>query len=221
MSSSDLPTHIHPTKDTEADGSHDIVPFGFSIGQGSRNGLACFPLRPPTPSKSLGPYFGLPRHTHCPDTRDIRQHSFQHKPRSLPSLPLASPDTTWYDRRNHSTEDAGSKQVSARHVVFEEASSQGGFWSGRRLRERFPSAASLHSRSSSMKSSLRDSRIIEHMELNDTLDQISSCDVHEDADVHEISQGLPPPPVNLIRMQTFTCDICGEVIGVKRRREWQ
>ena len=38
---------------------------------------------------------------------------------------------------------------------------------------------------------------------------------------NESSRGLPPPPVTSSEGQAFDCDICGESVQVKRRRDWQ
>ena len=86
-----------------------------------------------------------------------------------------------------------------------------GFWLGGRPARRPSSADSLHSRSSSMNSSLRGSQsIVSIQSLDTTSDQEKN-----------LPRGLPPPPVNISKAQAFDCDICGGNVQVKRRRDWQ
>ena len=78
--------------------------------------------------------------------------------------------------------------------------------------------ASVHSRSSSMNSSLHGRPAFDPQEqypifpgkvTASTLERILSY------------PALPPAPVELGKVTTFNCDICGRKIEVKRRREWQ
>jgi hypothetical protein len=32
---------------------------------------------------------------------------------------------------------------------------------------------------------------------------------------------LPPPPVELEKISSFECDICGKKVSIKRKREWR
>lgn len=97
------------------------------------------------------------------------------------------------------------------HQSHRGRSSPEGFWHGGSPIRRPSSSASLHSRSSNMNSSLHGSQDSIGMKEHDYNPD------HE----NETSRGLPQPPVTLGRSQAFACDICGEMIQVKRRREWQ
>ena len=90
-------------------------------------------------------------------------------------------------------------------------SSHDGFWQGGCPRRRPSSADSLHSRSSSMNSSLHGSGKLIAVQSNN---RMSGYDP-------ETTRGLPPPPVDISEQKCFECDICGEPIQVRRRREWQ
>ena len=78
--------------------------------------------------------------------------------------------------------------------------------------------ASVHSRSSSMNSSLHGRPAFDPQEQDptfaskfpaSTLGRIQSY------------PALPPAPVELGRVTTFNCDICGQKIEIRRRLEWQ
>ena len=86
-----------------------------------------------------------------------------------------------------------------------------GFWNGGAPSRRPSSAASIHSRSSSMNSSLRGSSKLDPYEQDDTIPQVLPSSL----------RGLPGPPVDIKKQQTFNCDICGEVLQVLSRRIWQ
>ncbi|KAL9636572.1 MAG: hypothetical protein Q9204_002207 [Flavoplaca sp. TL-2023a] len=86
-----------------------------------------------------------------------------------------------------------------------------GFWNGGAPSRRPSSAASIHSRSSSMNSSLRGSSKLDPYEQDDTIPPVSSSS----------PRGLPAPPVDIKKQRTFDCDICGEVVQVPSRRVWQ
>ena len=97
------------------------------------------------------------------------------------------------------------------HQTQRGRSSPKGFWHGGPATRRPSSAASLHSRSSSMNSSLRGSEKTVPFSLNYIFDK-----------KNESSRGLPQAPVTLDRSQAFfDCDICGESLLINRRREWQ
>ena len=112
-------------------------------------------------------------------------------------------------KRRHRTEM--SKQPDNDHQSQKVRSSPEGFWHGGRPTRRPPSTASLHSRSSSMNSSLRGSE-------GDSSSKLLDSTSHQN---NGSSRGLPPPPVPLGRSQAFRCDICGETIYVEKRRQWQ
>ena len=85
------------------------------------------------------------------------------------------------------------------------------FWTGGRQSSR---PASVHSRSSSMNSSLHGRPAFDPEEQNPTF---ATSTVRK----LQISPILPPPPVELGKVTTFNCDICGHSIHVNRRRQWQ
>ena len=100
--------------------------------------------------------------------------------------------------------------------VYSPATPQPDFWNGRRTSNR---AASVHSRSSSRNSSLHGYEKVDPHDQN-----LASWDTgsrRSSASLFTAPAGLPPPPVELGRNLSFHCDICGEDIKVKRRREWQ
>ena len=89
------------------------------------------------------------------------------------------------------------------------------FWSGGSQTSR---PASAHSRSSSMNSSLHGRPVFDPQEQNPTFLGTYSAPAVCNA---PSSRALPPPPVELGKIKTFNCDICGQSIQVKRRLEWQ
>ncbi|KAL8671359.1 MAG: hypothetical protein Q9168_004141 [Polycauliona sp. 1 TL-2023] len=86
-----------------------------------------------------------------------------------------------------------------------------GFWSGGPPSRRPSSAASIHSRSSSMNSSLHDSPKPDVYQQEDFVPSSPSS----------LPRGLPAPPVDLKKHKQFNCDLCGDVVRVERRRQWQ
>ena len=78
--------------------------------------------------------------------------------------------------------------------------------------------ASVHSRSSSMNSSLHGRPAFDPEEQDPTFASELPAST---ADRNQSSPGLPPAPVKLGKLTTFNCDICGQKIEVKRRLEWQ
>ena len=105
----------------------------------------------------------------------------------------------------------GSGQRGTSGGVQGDHSNPRGFWNGGPPSRRPSSVASMHSRSSSMNSSLRGSG---EFDLREQKDGFSLPKVED-------SWGLPPPPVDLGNTKSFDCDICGRVVQVKRRSEWQ
>ena len=78
--------------------------------------------------------------------------------------------------------------------------------------------ASVHSRSSSMNSSLHGRPAFDPQEQNPTF--IRKLPAPKTGRTGP-SPALPPAPVELGKVTTFNCDICGQKIEVKRRLEWQ
>ena len=76
-------------------------------------------------------------------------------------------------------------------------------------------SASVHSRSSSMNSSLHGRPAFDPQEQDPTF--ASYCF----ATRTRKTGPLPPAPVELGKVTAFSCDICGDMIKVKRRLEWQ
>ena len=76
--------------------------------------------------------------------------------------------------------------------------------------------ASVHSRSSSMNSSLHGRPAFDPQEQDPIF-----AGKFSDSKIDRTGPVLPPAPVELGRVTTFDCDICGQKIEVKRRREWQ
>ena len=89
------------------------------------------------------------------------------------------------------------------------------FWTGGHTPSR---CGSIDSRSSSMNSSLRGDAAFDPEEQEPNFHDRSSRS--SSADFGERSRGLPPPPVEL-RQNICECDICGDTIMVRRRRDWQ
>ena len=78
--------------------------------------------------------------------------------------------------------------------------------------------ASVHSRSSSMNSSLHGRPAFDPQEQDPTFaSELPASTTGRTGP----SPALPPAPVELGRVTTFNCDICGQKIEVKRRLEWQ
>ena len=78
--------------------------------------------------------------------------------------------------------------------------------------------ASVHSRSSSMNSSLHGRPAFDPQEQNPTIiRKLPAPKIGRTGP----SPALPPAPVELGKVTTFNCDICGQKIEVKRRLEWQ
>ena len=90
------------------------------------------------------------------------------------------------------------------------------FWTGQEPRRR---AESVHSVSSSRNSSLHGYEVYNPEDQSLAVPPQRSAS--SSASLSSMSPALPPPPVDIKKRQTFICDICGELIGVKRRREWQ
>ena len=78
--------------------------------------------------------------------------------------------------------------------------------------------ASVHSRSSSMNSSLHGRPAFDPQEQDPTFASELPAST---AGRKQSSPALPPAPVELGRVTTFNCDICGQKIEVERRLEWQ
>lgn len=90
------------------------------------------------------------------------------------------------------------------------------FWTGSRTPRR---RDSVHSRSSSMNSSLHGYASFDPKEQEPAF-----YDKHSrssSADFGERSRGLPPPPVEIRQKISFECEICGNTVKVDRRRDWQ
>ena len=78
--------------------------------------------------------------------------------------------------------------------------------------------ASVHSRSSSMNSSLHGRPAFDPQEQDPTFASELPAST---AGRKQSSPALPPAPVELGKVTTFNCDICGQKLEVKRRFEWQ
>ena len=89
------------------------------------------------------------------------------------------------------------------------------FWTGGSQSSR---PASAHSRSSSMNSSLHGRPAFDPQEQNPSFECAYPAPT---AYKTPGSPTLPPPPVELGKVTTFNCDICGQIIQAKRRLEWQ
>jgi len=89
------------------------------------------------------------------------------------------------------------------------------FWTGRSSRRH---SASVHSRSSSMNSSLHGEPKYDPQEQNPTFPSVPRASSSGD---FATKPSLPPPPVELGKVLTFTCDMCESVVQVKTRHEWQ
>ena len=83
------------------------------------------------------------------------------------------------------------------------------FWTG---------GTRTHSSGSSMNSSLRGRPTFDPQEQNPVFP--TDCQSGSSASLVS-SPALPPPPVELGKVLTFNCDICGQNVQVKRRLEWQ
>ena len=80
--------------------------------------------------------------------------------------------------------------------------------------------ASVHSRSSSMNSSLHGRPAFDPQEQDPTFASEPASTTGRTG--HSPAWwALPPAPVELCRVTTFDCDICGQKIEITRRREWQ
>ena len=129
-------------------------------------------------------------------------------------------DMQYYDREkappnanDHSWRSFQSQQASPNRLSTPPPPVD--FWTRRRQSSR---PASVHSRSSSMNSSLRGRPAFDPQEQDPTF----ASDLPDSKiDRTGPSPVLPPAPVELGRVTTFNCDICGQEIKVKRRREWQ
>ena len=89
------------------------------------------------------------------------------------------------------------------------------FWTSRISR---PRRDSMHSRSSSMNSSLHGKATFDPEEQEPAFHDFSS---RSSAEFGDRPRGLPPPPVEIGKKHSFECDICGKTIRVDRRLEWQ
>lgn len=78
--------------------------------------------------------------------------------------------------------------------------------------------ASVHSRSSSMNSSLHGSPAFDPEEQDPTF---ASKLPGSTGGRRQNSPALPPAPVELGKVTAFNCDICGQTLEIKRRLEWQ
>ncbi|MCJ1456069.1 hypothetical protein MMC28_006426 [Mycoblastus sanguinarius] len=90
------------------------------------------------------------------------------------------------------------------------------FWTSKSTSRR---PSSTRSCSSSMNSSLRGETAFDPQEQEPTflIDHSKSSSVDFDGS----SPGLPPPPAEIGNKLSFNCDICGDVICVGRRYDWQ
>ena len=89
------------------------------------------------------------------------------------------------------------------------------FWTG----SQHSRPASVHSRSSSMNSSLRVSNPAFDPEEQDPT--FASKLPQSTCGRKQSSPALPPAPVELGKVTTVNCDICGHTLEIKRRLEWQ
>lgn len=126
-------------------------------------------------------------------------------------------------RRSSFDNDKILSQKTRKETQAERTDNEPSFWASGMSSHR---PASVHSRSSSMNSSLRGPLPqLDPLEQNPTFHpptsfrrRLSSASMSAQS---QASPGLPPPPVELGKVFTFPCDICGQVVKVKRRREWQ
>ena len=88
------------------------------------------------------------------------------------------------------------------------------FWTGRQSSR----PASVHSRSSSMNSSLHGSPAFDPEEQDPTF---ASKRPESTGGRGQSSPALPPAPVELGKVMVFLCDICGRQVCVERRSEWE
>lgn len=127
--------------------------------------------------------------------------------------------------RNYSFTSPNSETVSSMRIQQEaelqlmpppNTHSQSDFWTGGSQSYRPPST---RSRSSSMNSSLHGSSQFDPGEQNPEF----FCKVvgSSSVSISNVHTGLPAPPVKLGKQLTFECDICGNMVKVKKRREWQ
>ena len=90
------------------------------------------------------------------------------------------------------------------------------FWTGGSPNRR---PASVHSRSSSMNSSLHGNPKFDPQDQNPKFPDNRSGSLS--ADFVRVSAGLPLPPGDLGKRLSFVCEICGETIQTNRQLEWQ
>jgi hypothetical protein len=90
------------------------------------------------------------------------------------------------------------------------------FWTGRSSEASLPSIRSRHS---SRNSSLRGVPQFDPYEQN----PVFTASHHGSARSEGIETfpSLPPPPVELGKVRSFECDICGQTVKVHRRFQWQ
>jgi hypothetical protein len=93
------------------------------------------------------------------------------------------------------------------------------FWTGQSTSRSAGSVHSRRSRHSSMNSSLRGEPKYDPQEQNPVFTASPRGSVHYES--FQAAPGLPPPPVDLQKLKTFDCDICGNTITVESRRSWQ
>ncbi|KAL8714822.1 MAG: hypothetical protein Q9220_001335 [cf. Caloplaca sp. 1 TL-2023] len=111
-----------------------------------------------------------------------------------------------------------SKRLSsdAPQIIEALPKAEGAFWTGTG-RCRRPSSA--HSSFSSRNSSLRDVPHYDPLEQQPYLPRKQSeCSSHE---AFPVRPSLPPPPKEAGECSPFECDICGEIITISRKLDWQ
>ena len=190
----------------------------------------CQNLQPPIPSDILPQLSSFRATMKIPQLLTESEWEFLRPLLSLQSLSLEPPE-----------EQAVNQIKGLSYSSPTSESSHEGFWQGGRPRRRPSSADSLHSRSSSVNSSLHGSRGLIAMQSNDWMSdrdpetrrslmhfscdtsgqESSPCETWTSGRDPETTRGLLPPPVNISEQKSFECDICGQTIRIRRRREWQ
>ena len=121
--------------------------------------------------------------------------------------------TTQYENTLPAKEDMNFHLDSG---TFHHGSDLNNFWTGSNQGHH---SGSVHSRSSSMNSSLHGYPTFDPLEQDPVFTKGGQRSAS--ADFGTTSPGLPPPPVNLNQCKPFDCDICGKLVWVVRRLEWQ
>ncbi|KAL6713499.1 hypothetical protein ACLMJK_008964 [Lecanora helva] len=117
-------------------------------------------------------------------------------------------------RASSQKEESTNGMIGEAYPVSNEKVSD--FWTGQTPNHR---SRSIHSRSSSMNSSLRGERTFDFEEQEPVFQTDDRRPLS--AKLSQTSPAFPPAPVKIGEKLSFECDICGKFIHVQRRREWQ